>query len=189
MKIPRSINLSTKLFSFTTELKQSTEKPKKGISAIFPPSRVRPHTKKYPGCYAWISFLFLIIPFVVFFVRQRNLAFGADLIVHRHPSLRISPHSSGGHVTPMSDDADDGLERLGTIVLEFETRALTNVVLLTQCPLMRFILAPFHRDTSLELRAGMFFIVAGVHTRPAQGVCLQIVEEDPGVDGFDFRLG
>lgn len=54
---------------------------------------------------------------------------------------------------------------------------------------MRFILAPFYRDASLELRAGVLFIVAGVHTRPAQGVCLQIVEEDPGVDGFDFRLG
>ena len=54
---------------------------------------------------------------------------------------------------------------------------------------MRLILAPFHRDTSLELRAGMFFIVASVHARPAQGVCLQIIEEDSGVDGFDFRLG
>ena len=89
----------------------------------------------------------------------------------------------------MSDDADDGLERLGTIVLELEARALTNVVFLTQRPLMRLILAPFHRDASFELRAGMFFIVAGVHARPAQGVCLQIVEEDPGVDGFDLRLG
>ena len=38
-------------------------------------------------------------------------------------------------------------------------------------------------------KAGMFFIIAGVHARPAQGVCLQIVEEDSGVDGFDFRLG
>ena len=139
-------------------------KTKKGYLRPFSPITRPPTHKKYPGCYAWISFLLLIIPFVVFiFVRQHNLAFRADLVVHRHPSLRIPPYSPGGHVTPMSDDADNGLERLGTIVFEFETRAFANVVLLTQRPLMRLILAPFRRDASLELRAGMFFIVASVH--------------------------